>query len=290
MPVEHRHPGRLGADDEGMRLDLAVHQPAEDLVRLALDLRFLAVDERDHVAEQVQRRHTGVSGPGHGLQRRDHHRAQTELGERAQRQREDGRRAVRVRHDRATPAVGDPLAGQQAEMVRVDLGHDQRHRGVHAIAARVADDDVAGSGELGLQAFGDGSIERREQQLRPATRTRLAHDEVAHGVRARRGQPPGQVAEPAACRSSAGRHPPQSEPRVALEPRDELLPDCASRAEDANVNRSCHVRSPCQKKTRRPAVKPDRRVLAIRCETCSMSPVPSHHRPGSDTCASCASA
>src|SRR5690606_7378210 len=45
----------------------------------------------------------------------------------------DDRGAVRVRDD----------AAMRADRVRVDLGHDERHRGVHAESRRVVDDDRA---------------------------------------------------------------------------------------------------------------------------------------------------
>jgi len=47
--------------------------------------------------------------------------------ERRERRDEHGRRAVRVADDRAAPAALAALAGDEREVVRVDLGHEERH-------------------------------------------------------------------------------------------------------------------------------------------------------------------
>ncbi len=167
-PSMHRHARRVRADDAAA-VDCGVRagrgQRAEDLLRLALELLFFAADERDDVAEDVERRHARVARAGHGLQRRHHHAGQAERAQRRQRHRQEHRRAVRVGDDPALPAVRG-LRGTQREVVRVDLGDEQRHDRVHPVVARVADDDVAGLGEGAFDVAGDGGVERGEDELR----------------------------------------------------------------------------------------------------------------------------
>ena len=79
-----------------------------------------------------------LAGAARGLVARRHHRPQIErVVQRLERQHRDHRRAVGVRDD---PVVG-------VERLGVDLGDDERDRGVLAKGARVVDDDRAGIDE-----------------------------------------------------------------------------------------------------------------------------------------------
>ncbi len=104
--------------------------------------------------------------------------------QRRERHREDDRRAIGIGDDHALPALGLSLLLEQAQVRGVDFGNEQRHERVHAVAARVAQHDVAGRGELVLELVGGLGIERREDDLRP----RPGHAAV-HGHR--RGPPSG---------------------------------------------------------------------------------------------------
>ena len=89
----------------------------------------------------------------------------------------DGR-AVRVGDDAAVP--GDGLG--------VDLGHDQRHVGVHPEGARLVDDDAAARHRLGREARRGRCAGREQRQVEALERVggQLPHLELAAGE----GHPP----------------------------------------------------------------------------------------------------
>ena len=64
-------------------------------------------------------------------------------------------------HHRRAVRVGDDALGDAVERVGVDLGHDERHVGVHPPRRGVVDDDGAGRGDAGG--------ELRERWRRPRT-------------------------------------------------------------------------------------------------------------------------
>ena len=209
-----------------MRHDGVPLEAAEDLLRLALDLAFLATDERHDVADGVQRGDARVAGAGERLERGEGDALQAVLAERRQSQRQDDRRAVGVGDERAGPAALGALQLDESEMLAVDLGNQQRHVGRHAMVPRVADDDVAGLREGLLDLAGDGGIHRREEQLgrTACAGPRLLDDEIADLVGQRERQPPGRrgpVGLPR--RALAGAHPHEAEPGVPGELGDELL-------------------------------------------------------------------
>src|SRR5205814_7565404 len=83
-----------------------------DLARLDLHLLLFAADVRDHVSQDVERRHSGVAGAGDRLQRGDEDLFDPERAvERAERHREKHGRAVRVGHDEAIRRAVLPLQG-----------------------------------------------------------------------------------------------------------------------------------------------------------------------------------
>ena len=143
VSVLHRHARRRRADRHRMRLDALVAVAAENLPGLRLDLVLLAVDERNHVAENVPRRDARIAGAGDRLERRDHDALQAERPKRRERHRQHDGRTVRVRDDAALPAAGRRLRLEQRQMIGVDLRNEQRHVGFHPVVLRVADDEVA---------------------------------------------------------------------------------------------------------------------------------------------------
>ena len=58
------------------------------------------------------------------------------------------------------------LLRDQLQVVRVDLGHQQRHVALHAVVLRIRDHDVAGLGEGALDFGGDRGVHGGEEQLR----------------------------------------------------------------------------------------------------------------------------
>ena len=221
-----------------MVLYRAALQLAEDLVRLRFDLLFLAAaDERDHVREDVPRRHAGIAGAGDGLQRRDHRRLEAELAQRRERHRVDDDDAVRVRDDASLPAAR-ALALQEREMIGVHFGDEQRDVGFHAVVARVADDDVAGLREGAFDFAGHRGVEAGEDELRRTAGRRGVDAERRDLVGQRRRQPPcRRVAIRLPRRSLARAEPRRPEPGMSREERDELLADLSGRSEDSDFDR-----------------------------------------------------
>ena len=86
--------------------------------------------------------------------------------QRRERDRGDGRRAVRVRDDAARPSARLPLPIEQRQVRGVDLGDDERHVRLHAEVLRVAQHERAGAGERRLELAGHAGIERREHDRR----------------------------------------------------------------------------------------------------------------------------
>ena len=95
---------------------------AEDLQRLRFDLLFLAADERDDVAKDVERRHARISRTRHRLHRRDHHGPEVEARAAAQ---APCARTMVEQLGLVTMAPRQPfgalLLGQDVEVVGVDL-------------------------------------------------------------------------------------------------------------------------------------------------------------------------
>ena len=68
------------------------------------------------------------------------------------------------------------------EMRGVDFGNEQRNVGIHAVIARVADDRIAGAGEVFFGGTGDGRIERGKNEVAIERRIETFDDEAARGL------------------------------------------------------------------------------------------------------------
>ena len=177
VAVDHRHAIGVRADDRGY----GARPPS--LPRIfsvsRLHLLFFAADERHDVAENVERRHAGISRARHRLHRRDDHGADVERAQRRQRHREHDGRTIRIGDDGAGPALRAPLLADQLQVIGIDLRNQQRHERIHAEVARVADDDVAGRGEGAFDIAGDRRIEAGEHDLRSLAGHARVDDAVA---------------------------------------------------------------------------------------------------------------
>ena len=205
-------------------------QRAEDLARLGLDLLFLAAaDVRDDVVEDRVRRHARVAGAGDGLHRRDVELVDAEAAlDRRDGHRQSDRRAVRIRDDVAVAAAAFFLPLDRAEVIGVDLGDQQRDVGVHAVIARVRDDDAAAIRVVVLGFAGDGGVESGEDEARFELARRAA------SLRARRPTSGG------ACRDASRRR------RRTIVPalRSEATTSC--RRNQGCASRSCTKRWPTE--------------------------------------------
>ena len=230
VAIDDRHAVGVGADAHRVRLAAAV--AAENLLRLGLHLLFFAADVGHDVAEDVERGHAGIAGAGHRLHRLHDDARDAEGPQRRERRGEYDRRAVWIGDDGAGPALHATLLGNEAEVVGVHFGDEQRHERVHAEVARVADDDVAGGSEGAFHLARHRRVETREHNLWGPAGSARVHRAAGGLGRHRRGQTPRRgVAVGLALRSLARRQPHRLEPWVTRETHDEMLTDDAGGAE-----------------------------------------------------------
>ena len=232
MPIAHGDAIALRADRAGDIVDPALLQGAQHLERLGLDLVLLAANVGHDVAQDVQGGDARVPGPGDGLHRGHGERAQAKgVVQRLAGQGQRDGRAVGTGDDQAAPAAPPALHLDQRRVTGVDLGDQERHIGVGAVRGGVRTDGVAGAGKALLRWPGDPGGERGEDQAAVQPGLDRPHDQVAHGLRHRRGQQPVTrllVALPGRALGCGDGG--DLEPGVVLQQLDEALTDGAGRA------------------------------------------------------------
>ncbi len=152
-------------------------------------------------------------------------------------ERDDDRRAVRIRHDRTGPAAALPLQLQQRQLIGVDLRDQERHVGIHAMVACIAEHDPPSPREGLLDLARHTGIEGGEDDRR-IDRRRIAghHRERAH-VRGHGGaDPAGGVGVRASSAAFRRGHGAELEPRMVVKQPDEGLSHGAGRAEHADFH------------------------------------------------------
>ena len=189
------------------------------------------------VGVDVHRGDTRIARAGDGLQRGDHDSLMPNCFSGAERQRQHDGGAVRIGDDLPLPAARPLLPRDDLQVIGIDLGNQQRHIGLHAVVARVRDDDVAGCGERPLDFGGDRCIHRGEHEARriAGLRTLDVRSATSSGMapssRQRR-----RVAVLLAGGAIARADPRQLEPRMVLQKLDEMLADHSGRAENTYFN------------------------------------------------------
>ena len=153
--------------------------------------------------------------------------------DRRERQRGDDGDAVAVGDDPALPFAPALLRLEDAEVIRVHLGDDERHIGVHPVVLGVAEDEPAGAGEGGFDLGGDRRVQRREDKLGVdllwiAGRDGHRGDTVRHRLGA---QPPRGFGVRLTGRPLRRRDGDEVEPRMIRQQSNERLADGARRAE-----------------------------------------------------------
>src|SRR5713226_468148 len=116
----------------------------------------------------------------------------------------------------------------------VHFGNEQRDVGIHAVIARIADDWIAGAGEVLFREAGDGSIERGENKVAVERGIETLDDEAAGGFGNWRVEMPANgfgvsLAEGALGGGDFGK----VKPRVITEHLNEALADHSCGAEDS---------------------------------------------------------
>ena len=117
---------------------------------------------------------------------------------------------------RAFPAFRLLLFRQEAQVIGVHLGNQQRHQRIHPVVARVADDEVTGGGEGLLDVAGHRRVEGGKDHARTAAGDAGVHLAAGERVGNRRGESPRRdSAVRLAFGSLARRQPRGREPRMA---------------------------------------------------------------------------
>ena len=140
-----------------------------------------------------------------------------------------------------TIAPGQPrfvaLNRNELEVIGIHLGNEQRHIGVHAIVARVAEHETAGAREGSLDLLRHIGVERGENDGRVYGGGVAAGDrEIRDALRQLTAQPMRRLAVALAGGALRGCDRGDVEPRMVREQADERLADGAGGAEYADGN------------------------------------------------------
>src|SRR6266571_5397665 len=225
-------------------VDRARHDPvgpaAENLLRLPPNLLLLVLDEGQHVPRNVERRHAWIPGPREGLVRGNMDLREVECTrERPEREHESGDGAIRIRHEHAA-FLERRLALDERDVVRVDLGHQERHVGLHPVRRGVREDSDARARGVDFEVVRDIGRQGAERRNDPATDEPLDIERLnLHpgdpGGEGHVLEPP-KVAETSADLSLRGTEGDNLEDRMVLEQADEPLADRPGRPEDGHGN------------------------------------------------------
>ena len=163
VTIHHRYAIAVRADFRVQRTESVAREIAEDLLRLLLHLFFFAADERNHVGIDVHGSHARITRARNGLHGGSDHARDAELLQRRQRHGEHDRGAVRIGDDLPLPAALALLVRNDLQMIGIDFRNQQRNIRLHAMVARIGDDDVAGLAQSPARS--------RWQPRRPSRRT-----------------------------------------------------------------------------------------------------------------------
>ena len=166
----------------------------------------------------------------------DHHAADAELLERAQRH---GRAPSWSSSDWSTIWPFQPrfalLHRDQLQVIRIDLRHQQRHVLLHAVVLGIRDHNVAGLGEGALDLSGDGRIHGREHQARRALPGLQSSTVRSAWLRACSRPGASWSLRDTSCRPSGRSRPPRSRRTTDdCEELDEVLAHHSGAAEDSD--------------------------------------------------------
>ena len=122
-------------------------------------------------------------------------------------------------------------------MIRIHLRDEQRHIGVHAIVARVAEYEAAGARERGFDLFRRIGVQRGKHDGRvDGGRVTAADGEIRNALRQLAAQPMRRIAVSLASGALRGCDGRNVEPRMIREQADERLAHGAGGAEYADGN------------------------------------------------------
>src|SRR6266571_5123362 len=238
VAVDDRHAIAVGAEAEAGVHEARAIPLAEELLRFGFHFFFFAADEGNDVALDVHRGDAGITGAGDGLKSDDENLLEAErVGERFQYQNKAGRGTVRIGDDETGVVTAIFLLQRNGvEMRGVDFGNEQRNVRIHAVIPRVADDGIAGAGEIFFGGAGDRRIERGENEVAIEIGLEPLDDESAGGLGDRRFEMPlDGFGVGFAGRTLGGSDFGEGKPRMIGQQIHEALADDARGAQDASA-------------------------------------------------------
>ena len=238
MALDYRYAGARGANLHPSRPDPGAVHATEELGRFLDDLRLLAPDEGDHVLRDVERGNAGVARAADRLHGDHVHVGHPEgVMQRLEAHGEHDRGAVTVGDDEPLGLRFPALVVNQAKVVGVHLGDDERDVGRHAQVAGVREDGIAAFGELALHRAGLPAGDRAEADVRVEVERLMSEFEVSGGLRdGRLLEPIGGVVVVFSRAAFACVDLAQLEPGVVVEQADEFLSDGARGAQDCDLS------------------------------------------------------
>ena len=151
--------------------------PAKQLLRLFFHLFFFAGDERDDIAENVERRDSRITRTGDGLHGDDKDFFQAEgIRERFENENKSCCRAIGIGNNEARTVTAIFLLNRnRVQMRRVYFWNQKGNVRRHSMVFGVADDGITGACELFLCRTRDGRIERGKNEIAIKRRFQTLH-------------------------------------------------------------------------------------------------------------------
>ena len=238
VAVFHRDAVALRAHGECAGDHFGAVELAQKFLRFLLHLFLFVFDERDDVAEDVERGYTGISRTADGLHRDGHHgfEAKPLMDRRESEDQSDGG-AVGIGNDVAAVLFVPCLNVDQLNVASVDFRDHQRDVFIHAQRAGVGNDRATRVGKARLEFGGDRGIERGEDHLGRAIGCGRRNLHFGDGGWDRCLEAPARGVRIGLAFGAVGSGQPcHLEPRVVLEHLDKSLSYDAGGAQDSYRN------------------------------------------------------
>ena len=208
---------------------------AQQLAGLLFHLFFFFGDVGNHVAQNVERSHSGISRATHGLHGDRHHRLQTKrVLQRSQRDDQADCRAIGIRDHESARLLAPCLAFEQLDVVVIDFRNDQRHIALHPQRAGIGNHGASGFGEARLHFGRNGGIQRGKNNFGRALgrRGRNRMSATCAGIAVFSFQRAASRIR-TAFGTVGGRQPRHLKPGMMLQHLHKALPDDAGSAQDS---------------------------------------------------------
>ena len=182
MPVFDGHAVALRAHGEGAGYNFRAVHLTQKFLGLFLHLFFFVLDERDHVAKDVERGDARISRAADSLHGYSHYGVEAEaLMDGGEGQNQSDGRAIGIRDHVAATLLTPALDIDELDMARVHFRDHQRHIFLHAQSAGVGNHRATGMGKAGLELGSNGGIESCENHFGSAVRGRRRDLHLRHG-------------------------------------------------------------------------------------------------------------